>query len=149
MYSYSEAEMGAFYYVSKTAISLCNTLKEMGHPQYHLTPITTYNSTTHGLTLNTMVSKASNSNDMRFWWIKCWHSQKNLIFVGSWLHHPRRLPKQKPCPSTSRTCSLMICGKKTSQVKWTTNKGPTNNAHTCNRHTQWIYDIFWFFGFYC
>ena len=71
MSSASEAETGALYYGCKRAIPYRVTLQEMGHPQTESTPVTTDNNTAHGLTLGTMNSKASKSNDMRFQWLKC------------------------------------------------------------------------------
>ena len=70
MSSASEAETGDLYYRCKRAIPYRVTLQEIGHPQTEPTPVTTYNNTAHGLTLVTMDSKASKSNDMRFQWLK-------------------------------------------------------------------------------
>ena len=71
MASASEAEMAALFYGCKQAIPLRVTLEEMGHPQPGPTPVTTDNSTAHGLTLDKMIPKASKSMDMRFQWLKC------------------------------------------------------------------------------
>eukprot|EP00804_Cyclotella_cryptica_P009272 CCRYP_016766-RA/>CCRYP_016766-RA protein AED:0.31 eAED:0.31 QI:0/-1/0/1/-1/0/1/0/43 len=43
----------------------------MGHPQPGPTPVTTDDSTAVGLTLKTMIPKASKSMDMHFQWLKC------------------------------------------------------------------------------
>ena len=75
MSSASEAETGALYYGCKRAIPYRVTLEEMGHPQPR-TPVTTDNNTAQGLTLGTMTSKASKSNDMRFQWLKCRRAQR-------------------------------------------------------------------------
>ncbi len=64
MSSALEAETGALYYGCKRAIPYRTTLEEMDHPQTEPTPVTTDNNTAHGLTMGTMQSKASNSNDM-------------------------------------------------------------------------------------
>ena len=71
MTSASEAETGSFYYRCKRAIPYIVALQEMRHLQSEPTPVTTDNNTAHGLTMGTMTSKASKSNDMRFQWLKC------------------------------------------------------------------------------
>ena len=76
MSSASEAETGALYYGCKRALPYRVTLEEMGHPQTDPTPVTTDNNTAHGLTMGTMTSKASKSNDMRFQWLKCRRAQR-------------------------------------------------------------------------
>ena len=81
MSSASEAETGALYYGCKRAIPFRNTLEEMGHPQNEPTPATTDNNTAHGLTIGTMDSKASKSNDMRFQWLKCRKAQRLFRFL--------------------------------------------------------------------
>ena len=53
----------------------------MGHSQPGLTPFTTDNNTAHGLTMGTMNSKASKSNDMRFQWLKCREAQRLFKFL--------------------------------------------------------------------
>lgn len=73
--SSSEAESGTLFYRCKRAIPYRVTLEEMGHPQ-DKTPVTIDNSTAHGLTMGTMNSKASKSNDMRFQWLKCCKAQR-------------------------------------------------------------------------
>ena len=80
MSSASEAETGALYYGCKRAIPYHTTLKEIGHPQ-EPTPVTTDNNTAHGITLGTMTSKASQSNDMRFQWLKCRRTQRLFRFL--------------------------------------------------------------------
>ena len=81
MSSASEAETGALYYGCKRAIPYRTTLEEMGHPQHKPTPVTTDNNTAHGLTMGTMSSKASKSNDMRFQWLKCRQAQHQFLFL--------------------------------------------------------------------
>ena len=76
MSSASEAETGALYYGCKRALPYRVTLEEMGHPQTDPTPVTTDNNTAHGLTMGTMTSKASKSNDMRFQRLKCRRAQR-------------------------------------------------------------------------
>ena len=75
MSSASEAELAALFYNCKTAIPLRITLEEMGHKQPK-TPVTTDNSTAHGLIYQLMIPKASKSMDMRFHWLKCRVAQR-------------------------------------------------------------------------
>jgi hypothetical protein len=82
MASASETELAALFYGCKEAIPLRTTLEEMGHPQPGPTPVTTDNSTAVGLTLNTMVPKASKSMDMRLQWLKCCRTQS--LFCYHW-----------------------------------------------------------------
>ena len=63
MASASETALASLFYGCKEAIPLRLTLEEMGHPQPGPTPVTTDNSTAIGLTLNTMIPKASKSMD--------------------------------------------------------------------------------------
>jgi hypothetical protein len=60
MSSASKAELGALYYGCKIAAPLRTTLKELGHIQPKPTPVTTNNITAQGLTMGTMMAKASN-----------------------------------------------------------------------------------------
>jgi hypothetical protein len=88
MSSASEAETGALYYGCKRAIPYRVTLEEMGHPQGK-TPVRTDNNTAHGLTMGTMNSKASKSNDMRFQWLKCRKAQRIFRFLWARGHSNR------------------------------------------------------------
>ena len=81
MSSASEAKTGALYYGCKQSIPYRVTLEEMGHPQTNPTPVTTDNNTAHGLTMGTMTSKASKSNDMRYQWLKCHRAQQLFKFL--------------------------------------------------------------------
>eukprot|EP00804_Cyclotella_cryptica_P005738 CCRYP_000080-RC/>CCRYP_000080-RC protein AED:0.27 eAED:0.24 QI:0/0/0/1/0.33/0/4/0/743 len=81
MASSSETEIASLFYVCKAAIPLRITLEEMGHPQPGPTPVTTDNSTAVGLTLKTMIPKASKSMDMRFQWLKCRHTQSLFRYL--------------------------------------------------------------------
>ena len=65
MSSASESELAALFYNWKAAVPLCVTLEEMCHRQPK-TPVTTDNSTAHGLIQITMIPKAYKSMDMRF-----------------------------------------------------------------------------------
>ncbi len=51
MSSAAEAELGALFINAKTAISMCHTLKQLGHPQPP-TPMQTDNKTAHDLLTN-------------------------------------------------------------------------------------------------
>ena len=70
MSSASEAEIAALFYNCKAAVLLRITLEEMGHKQPK-TPVTTDNSTAHGLIHQLLIPKASKSTDMHFHWLKC------------------------------------------------------------------------------
>jgi hypothetical protein len=107
MASASEAEMAALFYGCKQAIPLRVTLEEMGHPQPGPTPVTTDNSTAHGLTLDKMIPKASKSMDMRFQWLKCRRAQslfrylwargiKNRADYPSKHHQPKHHVRVRP-----------------------------------------------------
>jgi hypothetical protein len=74
MSSAAEAELGALFINAKTAVSMRQTLKEMGHPQPR-TPIQTDNSTTHALLANRILPKALKAMDMRFNWLRCRDAQ--------------------------------------------------------------------------
>ena len=82
MASASETEIASLFYGCKEATPLRVTLKEMGHPQPGPTPVTTNDSTAVGLTLDTMIPKASKSMDMRFQWLKCRCAQ--ALFTYLW-----------------------------------------------------------------
>lgn len=81
MSSASESELAALYYGCKGAIPLRVTLEEMGHRQPGPTPVTTDNTTAHGLTMKTMTPKASKSMDMRFQWLKCRRAQRLFRYL--------------------------------------------------------------------
>jgi hypothetical protein len=57
MFSTSEAELAALYYICKLAVPICTTLEEMGHPQLKRTMVITDNITPQGLTMGTMTHK--------------------------------------------------------------------------------------------
>ena len=81
MYSASEAETGALYYICKHVILYILTLQEMGQPHSDPIPVTTDNNTAHGLTMGTMTSKASKSKNMRFQWLKCRKRQRLFEYL--------------------------------------------------------------------
>jgi len=56
MSSAAEAELGALFIIAKTAVSMQQTLKEMGHPQPR-TLIQTNNSTAHALLTNRILPR--------------------------------------------------------------------------------------------
>ena len=69
MASAAEAEMAELYITAKNMVPLRNTLIEMGWTQPQ-TPIQTDNSTAVGLTNKKIVNKATNSTDMKLWWLR-------------------------------------------------------------------------------
>ena len=81
MSSAYESELAALFYNCKAAVPLRVTLEEMGHRKPK-TPVTTDNSTVHGLIQSTMIPKASKSMDMRFHWLKGRMAQR--IFDIMW-----------------------------------------------------------------
>jgi hypothetical protein len=74
MSSAAEAELGALFINAKTAVSMRQTLEEMGHPQPR-TPIQTDNSTAHTLLTNRILPKALKAMDMQFNWLQCREAQ--------------------------------------------------------------------------
>ncbi len=68
MSSAAEAELGALFINAKAAVSIRQTLEELGHPQPWM-PIQTDNSTTLALLTNKILTKALKSMDMRFHWL--------------------------------------------------------------------------------
>jgi len=81
MSSASEAELAALYNGCKQAAPIRITLEEMGHPQPAPTPVTTNNITAQGLTMGTMMPKASKSNDHQFNWLKCRNAQRQFKYL--------------------------------------------------------------------
>jgi hypothetical protein len=74
MSSAAEAELGALFINAKTAVSMRQTLIELGHPQ-PCTPIQTDNATAHALLTNKILPKALKAMDMRFHWLRCRDAQ--------------------------------------------------------------------------
>jgi hypothetical protein len=79
MSSAAEAELGALFINAKTAVSMRQTLEELGHPQPQ-TPIQTDNSTAHALLTNKILPKALKAMDMRFHWLRCRDAQDQYRF---------------------------------------------------------------------
>jgi hypothetical protein len=65
MSSTAEAELGALFINAKTAVSMRQTLVELGHPQPS-TPMQTNNATVHALLTNKILPKALKAMDMHF-----------------------------------------------------------------------------------
>jgi hypothetical protein len=59
---------------AKTAVSIQQTLIELGHPQPR-TPMQTDNATAHALLTNKILPKALKAMDMRFHWLRCHNAQ--------------------------------------------------------------------------
>jgi hypothetical protein len=74
MSSAVEAELGALFINAKTAVSMRQTLKELGHPQPP-TPMQTDNKTAHDLLTNKIMPKALKAIDMCFHWLRCCEAQ--------------------------------------------------------------------------
>jgi hypothetical protein len=74
MSSAAEAELGALFINAKTAVSIRQTLIELGHPQPR-TPMQTDNATAHALLTNKILPKALKAVDMRLHWLWCRNAQ--------------------------------------------------------------------------
>jgi hypothetical protein len=81
MSSSSKVELAALYYGCKQAVPIRVTVKEMGHPQPAPTPVTTDSITAQGLTMGTMMPKASQSNDQLFNKLKCRNAQGQFKYL--------------------------------------------------------------------
>jgi hypothetical protein len=69
MSSAVEAKLGALFINAKTAVSMRQTLAELGHPQ-PCTPMQTNNAMAHRLLTNEILPKALKAMDMRFHWLR-------------------------------------------------------------------------------
>jgi hypothetical protein len=74
MSSVAEAKLGTLFINAKAAVSMQQTLEELGHPQPR-TPILTDNSTALALLTNKILPKALKAMDMRFYWLQCRKAQ--------------------------------------------------------------------------
>ena len=74
MSSAAEAELGALFINAKTAVSIRQTLIELGHAQPR-TPMQTDNATAHPLLTNKILPKALKAMDMHFHWLRCRNTQ--------------------------------------------------------------------------
>eukprot|EP00957_Ditylum_brightwellii_P086162 6555982-Ditylum_brightwellii.AAC.1 len=69
MASATEAELGALLENAKEAISIRNTLVEIGHPQPP-TPIQVDNAVAHGIVNSNIHQRKSKAINMRFYWVQ-------------------------------------------------------------------------------
>jgi hypothetical protein len=105
MSSVAEAELGALFIFVKTAISMHQTLAELGHPQ-PCTPMQTNNTMAHALLTNKILPKALKAMDIRFHWLRCCNTQGQFSYYwkpGTWnladyftKHHPTSHHKSVP-----------------------------------------------------
>ena len=79
MSSVAEAELGAQFINAKTAVSMRQTLIELGHPQ-PLTPMQTDNKTAHELLTNKILPKALKAMDISFHWLRCHDAQDQFRY---------------------------------------------------------------------
>jgi hypothetical protein len=79
MSSAVEAELGALFINAQTAVSMQQTLIELGHPQPR-TMIQTDNATAHALLTNKILPKALKAMDMRFHWLRCRDAQDQFHY---------------------------------------------------------------------
>jgi hypothetical protein len=123
----AEAELGALFINAKTAVSMQQTLKEMGHLQTP-TPIQTNNLTAHALLTNKILPKALKAIDMRFHWLCCQEAQDQYQFywrpgtqnlVDYWTkhhpasHHKAFWPQILTLPTSNQENSTMKTPKNT------------------------------------
>ena len=69
MASAAESEVAALFMNAQEAVSIRNTLNELGHKQ-PATRIKTDNQTAQGIITNTIKQKRSKAIDMRFYWLR-------------------------------------------------------------------------------
>eukprot|EP00804_Cyclotella_cryptica_P014538 CCRYP_004830-RA/>CCRYP_004830-RA protein AED:0.09 eAED:0.09 QI:0/0/0/1/1/1/3/0/993 len=74
MSSATEAKLTGLFICAKEMIPLRQSLIEMGWPQPK-SPIQTDNTTTHGVSNKTIITKKMKSMDMHLWWLRCRESQ--------------------------------------------------------------------------
>jgi hypothetical protein len=74
MSSAVEADIGTLFINAKAAVSMQQTLEELGHPQPRM-PIQTDDSTALALLTNKILPKALKAMDIRFHWLQCREAQ--------------------------------------------------------------------------
>jgi hypothetical protein len=74
-----EAELGALFINVKTAVSMCQTLTELGHSQPR-TPMQINNAMAHALLTNKILPKALKAMDLRFHWLRCCNAQGKFCY---------------------------------------------------------------------
>jgi hypothetical protein len=79
MSSAAEAELGALFINSKTALSMRQMLTELGHPQPG-TPMQTNNATAHPLLTIKIFPKALKAMEMQFQWLRCRNAQGQFCY---------------------------------------------------------------------
>ena len=77
--SAAEAEIAGVYHNAQTAIPMRTILEALGHSQPP-TPIKTDNSTANGFIHDNIHQKRSKSWDMRYYWLRDRHTQKQFLF---------------------------------------------------------------------
>jgi hypothetical protein len=129
MSSAAEAELGALFINAKTAISMCQMLVELGHPQPH-TPMQTDNATAHALLTNKILPKSTKSHGYALPLAKMpQHTRLILLLLET--RHTEASPNQPPqiCPPNNiNTCQQ-------SRIHETLqNYNNTNNVRTTNQN---------------
>ncbi len=79
MSSAAEAKLGALFINPNAAVSIRQTLKELGHTQPRM-PIQTDNSTALALLTNKILPKALKAMDMGFHWLRCREAQGQYCY---------------------------------------------------------------------
>ena len=77
MSSAAEAELGDIFIVEKENFPISQTLIEMGWPQPS-SPIKTDNSTASGVVNDTIITRETNSMNLRFHWLRCREAQQKI-----------------------------------------------------------------------
>ena len=98
--SAAESKTGRIYIGSQHACPILAALEKLGHPQQPTTgsPLSTDNSTAHGILNSKMRQKVSKSFDMRYWWIKdqIKQGQFNLLWEPGELNLANYFTKHHP-----------------------------------------------------
>jgi hypothetical protein len=113
MSSAAKAELGALFINAKTAVSMRQTLKVLGHPQ-PLTPIQTDNGTAQALLMNKIMPKALKAMDMQFHWLRCCNTQGQFRYY--WRPGTQNLAdyftKHHPASHHTHVCPTILTAAK-------------------------------------
>ncbi len=101
--------MGALFINAKTAVSICQMLAELGHPQ-PCTPMQTDNAMAHTLLTNKILPKALKTMDMHFHWLRCRNPQGQFCYY--WRPGPQSLAdyftKHHPTSHHKSVCPTIL-----------------------------------------
>jgi hypothetical protein len=148
MSSTVEAELGALFINAKTAISMRQTIAELGHPQPR-TPMQTNNATAHTLLTNKILPKTLKAMDMRFQWLRCRNAQGQFCYywrpgtqnLADYFtkHHPTSNHKSvRPTiltPANDPKYTKTLQSYNNTNNVWTTNQNIGINKIVCQEST--------------